>query len=39
MVISPGAIQVVAGPDSSPQAIAREVIDRLGYELTVRGDA
>ena len=39
VVISPGAIQVVAGPDSSPQAIAREVIDRLGYELTVRGDA
>ena len=38
VVISPGAIQVVAGPDSSPQAIAREVIDRLGFELTVRGD-
>ena len=38
VVIGPGAIQVVAGPDASPQAIAREVIDRLGYEMTVRGD-
>ena len=39
VVFEEGAIQVVAGPDSSPQAIASEVVDRLAYELTVRADA
>lgn len=38
VTVADGAIRVTAGPDASPQAIAREVVDLLGYELTVRSE-